>query len=85
MFGGITQRTAAFGHLHLPFVRAWRDRVLVNVSSAGLPKDGDPRRTMPSSTQRPDGWEIQSRQVDFDVEKVAANCGAAGSRISTRG
>jgi predicted phosphodiesterase len=71
MFGGTTQRTAAFGHLHLPFVRAWRDRVLINVSSAGLPKDGDPRAHYAILTQRPQGWEIQSRQVDFDVEKVA--------------
>ena len=78
MFGGITQRTAAFGHLHLPFVRAWRDRVLVNVSSAGLPKDGDPRAHYAILTQRPDGWEIQSRQVDFDVEKVARQLRRSG-------
>ena len=35
--------TIAFGHLHLPYVRMWRGKLLVNVSSAGLPKDGDPR------------------------------------------
>ncbi len=78
MFGGLTQHTAAFGHLHLPFVRAWRDVVLVNVSSAGLPKDGDPRAHYTILTQRPGGWEIQSRQVDFDVEKVARQLRRSG-------
>ena len=71
LYDGVRQRTIAFGHLHLPYVRTWRDRMLVNVASAGLPKDGDPRAHYAIFTQRADGWEVQSRRVAFDVKKVA--------------
>src|SRR5262249_9383921 len=43
MVGDEAATAIAFGHLHIPYVRMWRGKMLVNVSSAGLPKDGDPR------------------------------------------
>ncbi len=67
---GIVQRTMAFGHLHLPYVRAWRDRLFVNVASAGLPKDGDPRAHYAILTQQHGGWSVRSRRVAFDVDRV---------------
>jgi predicted phosphodiesterase len=67
---GVTQRTIAFGHLHVPYVRVWRDRTFVNVASAGLPKDGDPRAHYVILTQQRDGWSVRSRRVAFDVGKV---------------
>jgi len=67
---GITQRTMAFGHLHLPYVRTWRDRTFVNVASAGLPKDGDARAHYAILTQQSGGWSVRSRRVAFDVGKV---------------
>ncbi len=70
LFGDVPQRTVAFGHLHLAYVRAWRGRTLVNVASAGLPKDGDAHAHYAILTQRPGGWEVQSRRVRFDVAKV---------------
>lgn len=75
---GVEQRTIAFGHLHLPYARVWRDRLFVNVASAGLPKDGDPRACYALLTERSSGWEVKHRRVDFDVERVArdiAKCG----------
>jgi putative phosphoesterase len=68
----------AFGHLHIPFVRMWRGKMLVNVSSAGLPKDGDPRACYAIFTERGGGWQVKHRRVAFDVKKVAtqlADCG----------
>ncbi|HKU66386.1 MAG TPA: metallophosphoesterase family protein [Candidatus Baltobacteraceae bacterium] len=68
----------AFGHLHLPYVRTWRGKLLVNVASAGLPKDGDPRAGYAILTQCAGGWEVKHRRVAFDVKKVAtqlADCG----------
>jgi putative phosphoesterase len=68
----------AFGHLHLPYVRAWHGKLLVNVSSAGLPKDGDPRAGYAIFAERDGGWEVKHRRVLFDVKKVAtqlADCG----------
>ncbi len=78
LIGAETADTIAFGHLHIPYVRAWRGKLLVNVSSAGLPKDGDARAGYALLTQRPGGWEVKHRRVAFDVKKVAtqlADCG----------
>ncbi len=67
---GVVQRTLAFGHLHVPYVRHWRDRLFVNVASAGLPKDGDPRAHYAILVQQPQGWSVRSRRVAFDVDRV---------------
>ncbi|MHB8146795.1 MAG: metallophosphoesterase family protein [Vulcanimicrobiaceae bacterium] len=72
----------AFGHLHLPYVRVWRGKLLVNVASAGLPKDGDARACYAVFTERYGGWQVKHRRVDFDVKKVATqlvDCGIPGS------
>ncbi len=75
---GVAERTIAFGHLHLPYVRVWRDRLLVDVSSAGLPKDGDPRAGYAIFTQRSGGWQVKHRRVPFDVDKVARDIEKSG-------
>ncbi len=70
--------TIAFGHLHLPYVRHWRGKMLVDVASVGLPKDGDPRANYALFTERDGGWEVKHRRVAFDVKKAAtqlADCG----------
>ncbi|HEX3551105.1 MAG TPA: metallophosphoesterase family protein [Candidatus Elarobacter sp.] len=78
VLAGVPQRTIAFGHLHLAYVRVWRDRTLVNVASAGLPKDGDAHAHYAILTQRAGGWEVQSRRVPFDVAKVERQLRASG-------
>ena len=82
-FVGEESATAiAFGHLHLPYARLWRGKLLVNVASAGLPKDGDPRACYAILTERNGGWQVKHRRVVFDVKKVAtqlADCGIPGS------
>ncbi|MFN2449355.1 MAG: metallophosphoesterase [Candidatus Baltobacteraceae bacterium] len=80
----VDERAAAiaFGHLHLPYARMWRGKLLVNAASAGLPKDGDARAGYAILTQRAGGWEVKHRRVAFDVKKVAtqlADCGIPGS------
>lgn len=70
--------TIAFGHLHIPYARIWRGKLLVNVSSAGLPKDGDPRAGYALLVQRPSGWEVKHRRVPFDVKKVATQLTDSG-------
>ena len=74
----VPERTIAFGHLHLPYARVWRDRLLVNVASAGLPKDGDPRAGYAILTKRSGGWEVKHRRVAFDVERVAREIERSG-------
>ena len=78
----------AFGHLHLPYTRIWRGKLLVNVASAGLPKDGDARACYAILTERNGGWEVKHRRVEFDVKKVATqlvDCGIpeSGELIAT--
>jgi putative phosphoesterase len=80
--------TIAFGHLHLPYVRVWRGKLLADVASAGLPKDGDPRAAYAILTERDGGWQVKHRRVAFDVKKVAtqlADCGIpdSGELIAT--
>jgi diadenosine tetraphosphatase ApaH/serine/threonine PP2A family protein phosphatase len=78
VFSGVEERTLAFGHLHLSYTRMWRDRLLVNVASAGLPKDGDARACYAIFTQRSGGWEVKHRRVVFDVDKVAREIEKSG-------
>ncbi|MGA2761045.1 MAG: metallophosphoesterase family protein [Candidatus Cybelea sp.] len=73
----------AFGHLHLPYVRMWRGKLLVNVASVGLPKDGDPRACYAIFTERECGWEVKHRRVAFDVKKVATQLSDCGIPEST--
>jgi putative phosphoesterase len=82
LVGDETAATIAYGHLHLPYVRTWRGKLLVNVASAGLPKDGDPRACYAILTERDGGWQVKHRRVAFDVKRVAtqlADCGIPGS------
>lgn len=78
LIGEEAATTIAFGHLHIPYARLWRGTLLANVSSAGLPKDGDPRAGYAILTERQGGWQVKHRRVAFDVKKVAtqlADCG----------
>jgi predicted phosphodiesterase len=75
---GVVQQTMAFGHLHVPYVRRWRDRLFVNVASAGLPKDGDPRAHYAIFTRQPGGWSVRSRRVAFDVDRVEKQIRTSG-------
>jgi len=70
LFGDVDGAAFAFGHLHVPYVRIWRGKMLANVASAGLPKDGDPRVHYAIFTERAGGWEVKSRRVDFDIARV---------------
>lgn len=82
LVGSETAAAIAFGHLHLPYARVWHGKLLVNVASAGLPKDGDARASYAILTQRSGGWQARHRRVEFDVKKVAtqiADCGIPGS------
>jgi len=78
LFGDESVRAFAFGHLHLPYVRIWDGRLLTCVASAGLPKDGDPRVHYAILTSRDGGWEVKSRRVTFDIEKLARQLRKSG-------
>lgn len=60
----------AFGHVHVPFVRRWRERLLVNVASAGLPLDGDQRAAYAILTWDGTRWRVEHRRVYYAVPVV---------------
>jgi predicted phosphodiesterase len=61
----------AFGHVHIPSVRLWRGRLLVNVASAGLSMDGDTRAAYSVLTWAGGGWCVAQYRVEYDVQRVA--------------
>lgn len=68
----------AFGHVHVPFVRLWRGRLLVNVASAGLSMDGDPRAAYSVLTWSGGAWSVGQYRVEYDVQKVARDMRRCG-------
>jgi predicted phosphodiesterase len=76
-------RALAFGHIHTPFIRTWRDRLLVNVSSVGLPMDGDQRAAYAILTWEPAGrgggaWRAEHRRVAYPTAVVVHEMKTSG-------
>ena len=61
----------AFGHVHVPYERRWRDRLLVDVASVGLPMDGDERAAYGILEWDGFAWRVEHRRVLYDVPAVA--------------
>lgn len=68
----------AFGHVHIPSVRLWRGRLLVNASGAGLPMDGDLRAAYSVLTWAGGGWRVAQYRVEYNVQSVAKEMRRAG-------
>ena len=64
-------QTLAFGHVHVPFTRRWRGRLLADVGSVGLPMDGDPRAMYAILTWDRGGWRVEHRRVYYPAPVVA--------------
>lgn len=64
-------RALAFGHVHVPYVRTWRGRLLVNVASVGLPMDGDPRAAYAILTWAGGAWHAEHHRVLYRTAIVA--------------
>ena len=61
----------AFGHLHVPYCTRWRDRLLIDVASVGLPMDGDRRAAYAILTWDGAGWQAEHRRVFYPLPVVA--------------
>ena len=73
-----TWSALAFGHVHTPFQRKWRGRLLIDVASAGLPMDGDPRAAYAILTWDEAGWRGEHYRVRYDVPVVARRMTTGG-------
>ncbi len=68
----------AFGHYHVAYQRRWRDLLLVDVGSCGLPRDGDMRASYAILSWQGDTWRAEHRRVTYDVNatvKQLKQCG----------
>lgn len=74
LFGHLESNTVAFGHLHVPGTRKWRDKTLVNVSSVSLPGDGDARAKFIVFTWEKGGyWSTERFFVEYAIDgEIAA-------------
>lgn len=70
MFAGTDAGIVAYAHIHLPFVRYFGGRALLNTGSTGLPFDGDPRASYALLRTDGDDYEISIRRVRYDVERT---------------
>lgn len=75
---GVTQRTIAFGHYHVPYIRELDGYTLVNVASVGLPRDGLLRAVYVTMTFARNEWQIAHHRITFDAEAVARDYTAVG-------
>lgn len=68
---GIEEAVLACAHTHRPMIRETDDGMVVNVGAVGLPFNRDRRAQYAifNSGGR-HGWEIEPRQVDYDLEEV---------------
>ena len=67
-YSPLGQPVVAYGHVHVPFIRAIGAATVVNSGSVGLPYDGDPR----ASYALLDGVRPVIRRVSYDVEREIA-------------
>ena len=71
-------RALAFGHVHVPHIHHWRERLLVDVASAGLPMDRDPRACYAILTWDGQIWQAEHHRVFYPVPVVAHEMRSCG-------
>jgi len=74
----VAQRTIAFGHYHVPFVREIDGYTLVDVASVGMPRDGVLRATYALLTFDGQTWQVAHHRITFDAAAVARDYEAVG-------
>lgn len=60
----------AVGHTHKPLARCVDNTLVVNVGSAGLPFDGDPRVSYAMLEEVKGGWKAEILRLDYDHDQA---------------
>ena len=68
--GAAAPATLCVGHTHLPLVRSLDGTLVVNVGSAGLPFDGDPRPAYARLAWQHGAWHARIVRVDYDLAQA---------------
>lgn len=71
------------GHTHVPYIRRFGEKFVINPGSIGQPRDGDPRS---SFIRIDENWNIKIERVEYDVKEVYKKIEEAGlpSFLGTR-
>jgi predicted phosphodiesterase len=68
LLGDVESDILAFGHLHIPYERAFRSVRLFDIAAVGLPRDGDRRSAWGEFTWAPNvGWRGEIVRTPYDV------------------
>jgi predicted phosphodiesterase len=66
----VEAKVIAFGHLHIPNLRIWKDKLLANISSVSMPGDGDARAKYAIISWQPDiGWSVEYFKIPYPAEE----------------
>ncbi len=68
----------AFGHLHIAYQRRWRNMLLLDTGSCGLPRDEDHRASYGILTWQDKVWQAEHHRVEYDVPRVVDQLRACG-------
>jgi len=68
----------AFGHHHVAYQRRWRNLLLVDAGSCGLPRDGDLRASYAILSWQDNTWQVEHRRVSYDVKTVIHQLSSCG-------
>lgn len=68
----------AFGHLHIAYTRRWRQLLLVDAGSCGLPRDNDQRAAYAILTCENNLWQAEHRRVAYDIKAVVKDLKTCG-------
>ncbi len=68
----------AFGHLHIAYQRRWRNVLLLDAGSCGLPRDEDHRASYGILTWQDERWQAEHHRVEYDVPRVVDQLRACG-------
>jgi len=68
----------AVGHTHRAFVRTFRDTLIVNAGSVGLPFDGDTRAGYARITWRKGRWQGEIVRIPYDLKRAVRDFDETG-------
>ncbi len=71
-FAEVPEGLLACAHTHRPLVHRLDGGLVVNVGAVGLPFNGDRRAQYAIFSRRDRGFEVELRQVDYDLERIFA-------------
>lgn len=67
-----------YGHIHLPYLRSFSGKKIINTGSVGLPFDGDPRASYVIIERSETDFHVQFRRVTYDIEKACYDLDQSG-------